>query len=421
MSARPTAILARLLGLSQGEVATVLLAFTVALVLTVGGVPPVLRHRHVRAAAETVDAAPAPAAPVADAPTPVAAPVAAAPMLAPAAAPVSYYEASSYDAPIEGTSSGFQTPPPPTGTVARFATVGSPGAPEGIAVADDGMVFVATDNGTSQGEPGPSRILTFDASGAPGRSYAISGQPADHALGVTGLALDGHGGVLALDASTGRVLRIAVTSGAQTTLARLRDVPMCGPAITATSGCEPGIEDDAPLPRAIVVSRAHLYVTDAAQGIVWRLPASGGAAEPWFTTNGFGGGNGLAGIAVDPAENLLVATPEALDPTAALGGAIYRVPVDASGKPGGAALVASFPRGEEPSGIATMGDGSIVAALRGANAVVLLGTDGKEVRRVTGTALDAPTGIAFEGSTLLVTNQAPATRAGWAVLAVGVR
>ena len=101
------------------------------------------------------------------------------------------------------------------------------------------------------------------------------------------------------------------------------------------------------------------------------------------------------------------------------------MPVNADGSAGTPDLVAPFAGGELPTGLALTHDGSIAVALAGIDAVALLGGDGSEVRRVTGTAtgvaLDTPTNLAFSGLTLLATNQAPATPANWAVLAVGIR
>jgi hypothetical protein len=86
-------------------------------------------------------------------------------------------------------------------------------------------------------------------------------------------------------------------------------------------------------------------------------------------------------------------------------------------------VVATFAPGDGPAGIAARTDGSMVVALREAGAIVLVGADGEETARVTGedgVALDAPTGLAFQGTTLLATNQAPSDPAGWAVVAVGI-
>jgi sugar lactone lactonase YvrE len=422
---RPTAVLSRLLGITRGEAATLVIALGVAVVLAVAGLVPVLRHRP---SGDPV-ASPTPAsgrspvaAPSGDVP---AAPVVPAPLntgVRPTFAP----EASTGDATAfsdtTGTTSSGPTPPA-TGELGTFAEVGSPGAPDGVAVDRDGTVYVATNNGTTQGERGASRILTFDPSGKAGRSYSISGQPDDHALGLTGLVLDGDGGIIALDAATGRILRVSRSTGAQAEYSTLFDLPACQLVVAAVNGCEPGVGDDLPVPRSAAFDSAgNLFVTDSAQGTVWKVPAGGGKAEAWFSDASFGG-EGVTGIALAADGALLVASPQALDPAARGGGAVYRIVVQ-DGKPGAKTLLTSFPRGDSPFGIATLSDGSFVVALRGANAVALIGRDGSEVRRVQGraggVAMDAPTGLAFHGNVLLVTNQAPATKANWSVLTAGV-
>ena len=422
---RPTAALSQTLAITEGQAATMLVALAVGLVLTAGSLPPVLRHRSVQEeqAANSAPPAAAPLHPAVPATPAASSPALAAPQTdAPAyVAPSAAFELASGSPSQPAASLG--APTPALGSMALFARVGSPGAPHGLAVDGDGVVYVATNNGASQGEAAASRILTFASSGAPGREYTITGQPAGHALGLTGLALDGHGGIVALDAATARVLRIDLRSAAQTTLSELPDLPVC-PLVVAPNDCEFGIEDDGPQPRGLALDPGgDLLVTDGAQGVVWRVRGGGGKPTLWASSASFG--DGLTGIAFDAQGSVLVTTPSSLDPDATLGGAVYRLPIDGDGNAGPPQLVASFPAEQEPAGIATVSDGSLVVALRGAAAVVLLDPDGREVRRVSGTAggvaLDAPTEVAFLGPTLLATNQAPARTEAWAVLAIGIR
>ena len=312
-------------------------------------------------------------------------------------------------------------PPPATGQLALFTRVAGPGAPDGIAVDLDGTVYVATNNGTAQGEAGPSNIVVFAPDGTRRGEIAVQGQPDGHALGLTGLTLEKPRTLLALDAATGRVIRVDVVTGQQTEVARLPNLSGC-PGVPP---CEVGVSDDGPLPRGVATDGSGtLYVTDATQGVIWRI-APGGVAEPWLVAPQFATANGLGAVVVEAAGSLLVAAPEVLDPRSLGGGGVYRVPVNADGSAGTPDLVAPFAGGELPTGLALTHDGSIAVALAGIDAVALLGGDGSEVRRVTGTAtgvaLDTPTNLAFSGLTLLATNQAPATPANWAVLAVGIR
>ena len=422
---RPAPLLARAMGITEGEAATFLLAVTLALVLTLGGLPPVLRNRGDAPSFPSVQRSPSGA--VASTPQGGAAATddrSAVPALIPA--DESFIEPSLVvpAAPSAEPEPGpvVQGPPPPaTGQLALFTRVPGPGAPDGIAVDLDGTVYVATNNGTAQGEAGPSHIVVFAPDGTRRGEIAVQGQPDGHALGLTGLALDKPRTLLALDAATGRVLRVAVATGQQTEVARLPDLPAC-PGVPP---CELGVSNDGPLPRGVATDGSGtLYVTDATQGVIWRI-AAGGAAEPWLVAPQFATANGLGAVVIEPEGSLLVAAPEVIDPLSLGGGGVYRVPVNPDGSAGTPALVAPFAGGELPAGLALTHDGSVAVALHGIDAVALLGGDGAEVRRITGTAggvaLDSPTNLAFSGLTLLATNQAPATPANWAVLAVGIR
>jgi sugar lactone lactonase YvrE len=421
---RPTEYAADLLGVTRGQVSTLMVALAVAVVLTIGGLPPVLRHRSGPAPSAAAPATPPRAAPADGVAAP--APSVAAPVLDPVAgvAPVSGTTRNAFTASPTPTEVSTGPASPPVGTASVFAPVGSPGAPEGIAVAADGTIFVATDNGTAGGEPGPSRILSFSANGVPGGAFTVTGQPADHALGLTGLVVDGRGGLFALDAATARVLRFDLRTGRQATYATLPNLPACQLVVAAVNGCEPGVSDDAPLPRgAALDAQGNLYVSDAAQGAIWRI-AAGGAQPVLFTSDvAFGSGDGVSGLALAPDGSLLVVAPQAVDPAAAGGGAVYRFPVT-DGKAGNRTLVAHLAPGEGPQGIALLDDGSMVVTLHDAGAVVLLDKAGTEIRRVGGTTagatMDAPFGVAFDHGTLLVTNQSK-TKGSAAVLAVGIR
>lgn len=434
---RPTVALARALGVTRGQASTLVITFGLAVVLAVGGLPPVLRHRPVpaRDALPFGRASDEAAGPSTAGPTTTAA--INAPITGPTTGPIgeqSPLPSFTPGAPSAGDDSGRESPTlptmpsPPAGSAALFTRVGPPGAPHGIVAGGDGAVYVATNNGTAQGEAGPSRIFSFGPDGTPGRTLTVTGQPAAHAVGVTGLALDGRGGIVAADAATDRILHIDLGTGVQSTLGTLPDVPSCPLLPVLFDACEPGLEDNEPDPRDVAFDerRGQFYVTDAAQGIVWRLPSTGGNPTVWLSGYQFTSGDGMAGIAVDADGDALVTVPVSSDPATAFGGALYRVPVDGEGAAGVPELAAGFPSGDEPAGLVALLDGSTVVVLRGADAVVLLGPEAREERRVQGAAggavpLDAPTDVAWVGSTALVTNHAPDSPSRWAVLAVGLR
>ena len=425
---RPTVLVARALGITQGQAATMFIAVAVAAVLTLGGLPPVLRNRGNGESAAPIGTSAPPAAevptaagdgavaPATDAPT-FSDPGVAAPSFSSGGgstaaptftdSPTTSGSGSTFDG-SNPSSSGRV--PPATGEAQVFAPVTSAGAPDGIAVGREGRVFVA----------GGTEILTFDASGSAGRRFPVRGED----VALTGLALHGEIGLIALDAGTGRVLRFDTATGRQSLYAELLDLPACGLVVAAVNGCEPGVQDDQPLPRAAAFDGAGtLFVTDAAQGAIWRIPR-GGKPQLFSSDAAFGSGDGVSGIAVAADGAVLVASPQAIDPEAAGGGAVYRIARGANGAAGERTLVARFLPNEGPAGLVALPDGSIVVALQEAGAVVLLDAEGAEVRRVEGTAgdtpIEGPTKLAFQGDTLLVTNAA-ADKANWAVLAVGIR
>lgn len=434
-SRRPSAVAARALGITQGQAATMFIAIGVAAVLTLGGLPPVLRNRGDGSTAAPIgtSAPPAIEQPVTSGDGAVAAPTPEAPAFSdPGAVAPSFSDGSGSAAPTfaddppasspSESSFGGSAPsspssppssgrvPPATGEAQVFAPVASSGAPDGIAVGRQGRVFVA----------GGSEILTFDPTGAPGRRFPVRGE----GVALTGLAVHPEVGLVALDGASGRVLRIDTASGRESLYAELLDLPACGLVVAAVNGCEPGVQDDKPLPRAAAFDGAGtLFVADASQGAIWRIPR-GGKPQLFSSDATFGSGDGLTGLALAADGAVLVSAPRALDPEAAGGGAVYRIARAANGAAGERTLVARFLPNERPAGLTALRDGSIVVALQEAGAVVLLDAEGAEVRRVEGpagnTPIEGPTGVAFQGDTLLVTNAA-ADKANWAVLAVGIR
>lgn len=418
---RLTAILADASGATQGQISTVVVSMLLAATLSLG-IPPVLRNRQAvsepqRSTAPSTDA-------VAGASVaPPSTPEDAAPLLPafPDATPPTPLRTSvsSPDASSPASSPAADRPvAPPVGSARVFARAGATASPDGVAVGPDGLVYVAFNDANA------SRVERFVPTGEAVGAWTVTGQPqAGHRL--TGVALDGRGGLLALDAATGRVLRFDLVSGGQSTYAELFDLPACQLVVVATEGCEPGVGDDGPAPRALALDAAGaLYVTDAAQGTIWRVPTGGGKAAPFYSDRAFAAADGLDGIAVDPDGALIVASPQATDPSNAGGGALFRLKV-ANGAPGVLSLFARFDPGQAPAGVALLDNGSVVVTLRDADAVALLGPTGAEERRVGGTVgdvvFDAPAGVAFHGRTLLVANRSPKIDDDRAVLAVGIR
>ena len=132
----------------------------------------------------------------------------------------------------------------------------------------------------------------------------------------------------------------------------------------------------------------------------------------------FSADEGLSGIAVARDGAVVVVSPQAVDPSATAGGAVYRI-ANAGGQAGDRTLVARFPPFQSPSGISLLRDGSMVVALRDATAVALIDSAGAEQRRVTDPSLDTPMGVALANGTVLVAARSDAASNG-AVVAVGL-
>jgi hypothetical protein len=244
----------------------------------------------------------------------------------------------------------------------------------------------------------------------------VTGQRSGQANGITGLVLDGAGGLAAIDASTARLVRIDLASGAQTNLARIPDVPGCSPADQA-GACELSPKDSAPLPKAVALDGAgNAFVADTAQGIVWKV-APGGAATVWDKSVDFVGptGAGPAGMAFDGKGQLVMTVAESL---VALTGAVYVIPVSPSGAAGNHTRLWQSNPGDAPTGVAIGRSGKVYVTTAGTNALIVLNRDGSVLRTITSAAFDTPTGVAFRGHSVLITNPSATnnTPAHWTVV-----
>jgi hypothetical protein len=445
VSDTPVAAVARRLGCTEGQAYTLAIGLVLAIALGVTGIPAVLRPRHAAAAATF----PTPFANRATGALPGGSPAGAGPATRTRAAPLT--PAPFVPAPASippevapGTtasnSSGMTAPPPapqlvagapvaspPPGTITEFAAVGPPGAPGGLAVGPDGTVYVTTGNGTSGGDPGPSHVLSFDAQGARVADVTITGQAAGHADGLTGAAVDpADGDVVVLDPDDARILKVDMVSGAQTTVARIPDLPACLVSLGADP-CEPGADDHKPFPVAAVYDRqGDLYVTDSAQDTIWRLPPGESAPEVWYQSNDFPVGDGPYGLALDGG-SLEFTVGTAVAPSDLDAGGLYRVAIGADGSAGAATLVTAFAEGDEPGSLAVGRSGISYVVLRHTGAIALIGPSGSQSAAIVppGTGpvpLDAPSALALVPGALLVANQGAGRNAAlWAVLAVSER
>jgi sugar lactone lactonase YvrE len=416
--------LADRMGVTEGQLYTIAIGLVIGLTTAAIGIPPTLRDdrspanavRTTRTAPDrqTSGSAASPAAP-SDAAGPAAGSYA-----APSLSGSSTYAPSSFSSgsDVAGSSSGASGPGyadgGKLGDVERVTTVGSPGAPSGIAVDRDGGFYVVTDNGGSLGEPGPSRVLHYSASGSLRRTYSISGQAEDHSRGLSAVVLDGDGHLLVLDASAARVLRLDIDSGEQTELATLPDVPAC--TTDQAAQCEPSLVNAKPIAQAAaLLPTGDLLVADAGQGILWKVDPGGNTAIWDKSSDYLAPDIGPSGLAVDTDGSVLLVVSKSV---MGFGGAIYRI-APGDGKAGAHAKVYGTDANTTPNGIAVGSGGRIYVALTGSNTLLVLEKNGAVVQQITSPAFSKPFGLAWRGRSLLLTNQTPAAGddpSSWSVL-----
>ncbi|MFF4435236.1 hypothetical protein ACFYZ4_39510 [Streptomyces sp. NPDC001513] len=153
------------------------------------------------------------------------------------------------------------------------------------------------------------------------------------------------------------------------------------------------------LPNGLALDARTLCVTDSVLGIVWRVPASGGAATAWSTdpalaAAGFLGANGLK------IRNGAVWATN-LDK-----GTIVRIPVLPDGRAGTAQVTATGLTGIDDFAFTGRGD-QIIAALNTVNEVAVIQPDGPCTTVLTAAdGLQGPTSIALRGDTVHVMSAA---------------
>jgi sugar lactone lactonase YvrE len=431
--------LAQKLGITEGQVYTVTIGLVVGLAAAIAGIPPTMVDRI---AAPASNRRPAPVA----ASAPAASGGAAAPMAAPAGP--SFPDGGGLSLPVD-SSGGFPAPASglfggdgglfgdgtestnpepsleePIGTTDVFAAVPAPGAPEGIAVTDDGRVFVATNNGGGRGEGGPPKVLRFSGIGTVEAEATLTA--VEPGYGVRGLALprDEAGGnvVYAVTARPSAVLRVDLASGAVATYATIPNLPSCA-ATALVPPCETSAVDAEPEPRAAAFGAdGALYVADRGQAVIWRVAPGGGAVAVFHQALEYVSANGLSGIAFDAPGRLVLTVAESLSMPGS--GAVHRLPIDATGKPGTLEKVATTAPTERPVGITAGASGRLYVALSGVGRVVVLDEEGTELHRFPGAAdaaYDTPVGVALRGQDLLVTVQAPTRPIAGQVVRIAVQ
>ena len=148
------------------------------------------------------------------------------------------------------------------GKVERFATL-PPGEahPEGICVDRDGNVYVVT-VAANKPETSPGALIVFDSSGKHLRTVSIAGS--------SRLLLDVRfhpqtGELLVIDYQAAKVLKVDPRTGASSVFMTVK-------------GKNPGLDG------MTFDVAGNVYVTDAHEGIIWKVGKEGGAAAAWVTS-----------------------------------------------------------------------------------------------------------------------------------------
>jgi len=277
------------------------------------------------------------------------------------------------------------------GNVETFATLpaGATG-PEGLTVAADGKVYVTTFGFNASGaQPGPGKLYVFDSNGKLLRQVNVAGSTS-HLLGLA-FHPTTHA-LLVIDFGAGNVRTVDSQSGTSSVFM----------TVTGSAGLNALTFDSA----------GNVYVSDSAQGIIWKTGAAGGAATAWVTDpllspNGIPpfGANGLA---FNHAGNALFVANTAND-------SIVKIPVN-GGTPGTPTALVYGINGAD--GLVIDRNDNIWVAANQSDEIVVIDPSGKSIAKLgdfDGIAGDgSPRGFFFpaspdfskDGKDLLVTNLA---------------
>ena len=294
-----------------------------------------------------------------------------------------------------------------------LARVPPPGFPAMAYVHPNGRIYEGTYVNPA-GDTQRSRVLEYDGDGTLLRSWTVPGQDlsADH--GVQVATSDRQGRLILLDRTPARALVLDRRTGTFARYATFADLPAC-PGGLAQEGCSPTLEDHPPQANyGTWGPDGSLYVTDFLQGVLWRVPAGGGAAQVWLADRRLDGGEfGTTGILLGAdRRTLFVAQGSsaglgALNPST---GKLYALPIRPDGRPGELRQLWESGPADLPDGFAIAASGNFYVPLAGAaNQIAVLGPDGSERERFGANGspvpFDTPASARFLDTRLIVANQ----------------
>jgi sugar lactone lactonase YvrE len=295
---------------------------------------------------------------------------------------------------VAPSTSAAPAPADPSFRTRVFSLVPPPGHPAYVHVGRNGRVYAGT---YESGDARPSRVLEWRADGTLLRSWTVPGQRLDGTQGVQ-VANETRGGRLVLlETSTRALLTLDVRTG------RFRRVA------TFPRGAVPNYATWGP---------RHLFVSDYAHGVVYRVSPTG-RVQRWFASPALEGvaGFGTAGLVYRPRQHDLLVTQQTVadGSTAPTNGRLYSLPLR-HGRPGALRTLWTSRPTDLPDGFGIGRSGRIYVALAGlANQLVRLSPTGRELGRFPDVPLtgdngspvpfDTPCSATFLGTRVLVANQ----------------
>lgn len=327
--------------------------------------------------------------------------------------------------------------------VSLLARVPDPGAPEGVALGPDGLIYTATFNQANGVESMPARVFGFSPEGKLVRDYEIRGQKLNEAHGLTGLVFDAEERIYVVEPHGLRVLRLDPRGAKvrQEVYGTFRDLEPCN----GTNGpdCSPGSED---FPSETVHPAfgpdGALYVGDALQGVIWRIPRGGGPASVWLADERLQPGMGApffgpGGLRLMPDGRTLMVTTLAQRPQSnpnSTAGVVWTVPILPNGGAGGLEVFWESRPFDGPFDIEFGQSGKVYVSdtVRDVfGGITVLSSTGKELARFPSAAenqllevpFDHPFGIAIDQyGRLIAANNSflLRKRSSWALLAVEI-
>jgi hypothetical protein len=292
------------------------------------------------------------------------------------------------------------------GDVQLLANVPSPGFPASAYPHPNGRIYVGTYI-NPQGSTQRSRVLEYAASGQLLRSWTVPDQDLNEEHGIQVTTSDAKGRLVLLDRNPSRALLLDTKTGDFTQYATFDDLKPCS---SSPQPCSPTSSDQPAMANyGAWGTDGSLYVSDYLQGVIWRVPPGGGKASVWFADSRLDGNQfGTTCIRLMPDHKTLLIgqnTHGGLGGGTPTNGNLYKLPINPDGSPGGLQDFWDSQPIDLPDGFGLSKAGNVYVALSGANQIVEIGPDGKEVQRFSSPLWDTPSSAKFLGTKVIIPSQ----------------